>query len=99
MRFNKDSALVSLVSVGHHPWEIFCYSHPRRFWMMLLMMLMMMLLMMLMMMLLMMLLMTVGDKNFGVTCIPFSLLVLMLILFLLLLPMLILLRTMLNQHC
>ena len=87
MRFNKDSALVSLVSVGHHPWEIFCYSHPRRFWMMLLMMLMMMLLM------------TVGDKNFGVTCIPFLLLVLMLILFLLLLPLLILLRTMLNQHC
>ena len=82
MRFNKDSALVSLVSVGHHPWEIFCYSHPRRFWMMLLMKLMMMLLM------------TVGDKNFGVTCIPFLLLVLML-----LLPMLILLRTMLNQHC
>ena len=89
MRFNKDSALVSLVSVGHHPWEIFCYSHPRRFWMMLLMILMMVLLMML--------LMTVGDKNFGVTCIPFLLLVLMLIL--LLLPMLILLRTMLNQHC
>ena len=87
MRFNKDSALVSLVSVGHHPWEIFCYSHTGRFWMML------------MMMLLMILLMTVGDKNFGVTCIPFLLLVLMLILFLLLLPMLILLRTMLNQHC